>query len=106
MPRIKLYHISTIIYAGRWIDKMFGEGRGEVYSCIIFICNYDPFGRGKAVYRFRYREDEEKALYLGDGTYKIYLNTACFERFYYQYRKLMYYIAVDIVKDEHLVNQI
>ena len=48
-------------------------------SYIIFICNYDPFGRGKAVYRFRYREDEEKDLYLEDGTYKIYLNTACTE---------------------------
>ncbi len=48
-------------------------------SYIIFICNYDPFGRGKAVYRFRYREDEEKDLYLEDGTYKIYLNTACAE---------------------------
>ena len=48
-------------------------------SYIIFICNYDLFGRGKAVYRFRYREDEEKDLYLEDGTYKIYLNTACTE---------------------------
>lgn len=28
-------------------------------SYMIFICNCDPFGRGKAVYRFRYREDEE-----------------------------------------------
>ncbi len=48
-------------------------------SYIIFICNYDPFSRGKAVYRFSYREDEEKDLYLEDGTYKIYLNTACAE---------------------------
>ena len=79
MSRIKICYISTIIYAGRWIGKVFGEGGGEVYSCIIFICNYDPFGRGKAVYRFRYREDEEKDLYLEDGTYKIYLNTACAE---------------------------
>ena len=29
-----------------------------------------------------------------------------FERFYYQYRKLMYYIAVDIVKDEHLAEDV
>ena len=62
-------------------DKLKG---GQSYSelrdsYIIFICNYDPFGRGKAVYRFRYREDEEKDLYLEDGTYKIYLNTACAE---------------------------
>ena len=48
-------------------------------SYIIFICNYDPFGRGKAVYRFQYTENDEKDLYLGDGTYKIYLNTACAE---------------------------
>ena len=48
-------------------------------SYIIFICNYDPFGRGKAVYRFQYTEKDEKDLYLGDGTYKIYLNTACAE---------------------------
>ena len=48
-------------------------------SYIIFICNYDPFGRGKAVYRFQYTENDEKDLYLEDGTYKIYLNTACAE---------------------------
>ena len=40
-------------------------------SYIIFICNYDPFGWGKAVYRFQYTEKDEKDLYLGDGMYKI-----------------------------------
>lgn len=29
-----------------------------------------------------------------------------FEQFYYQYRKLMYYIAVDIVKDKHLAEDV
>lgn len=43
-------------------------------SYVIFICTFDPFGRG--LYRYTYTERcEEDGEPLGDGTYKIFLNT-------------------------------
>ena len=44
-------------------------------SYVIFICGYDPFGRGKSVYRFENRCLEEAELPFGDETVKIVLNT-------------------------------
>ena len=44
-------------------------------SFIIFICTYDPFGKGRYVYRFENRCLEDSTLALGDGTTKIFLNT-------------------------------
>ena len=46
-------------------------------SYVIFLCTYDPFGRGRAVYCFQEWENTEKDLPLDDGTCKIFLNTAC-----------------------------
>ena len=45
-------------------------------SFVIFIATYDPFGRGRYVYTFRNRCEEEDGLYLEDGTTKIILNAA------------------------------
>ncbi|MCD8221359.1 MAG: Rpn family recombination-promoting nuclease/putative transposase [Clostridiales bacterium] len=43
-------------------------------SYVIFICLFDPFGRGR--YRYTYREEcVEDGEPLGDGTCKIFLNT-------------------------------
>lgn len=44
-------------------------------SFIIFICVYDPFGKDKPVYNFRYRDADDPAIILEDETYKIVLNT-------------------------------
>ena len=44
-------------------------------SYVIFICGYDPFDRGKCVYRFENRCLDEPALAFGDETVKIVLNT-------------------------------
>lgn len=43
-------------------------------SFVIFLCRFDPFGRGRCRYTFqeRCREDGET---LGDGTCKVFLNT-------------------------------
>ena len=54
--------------------------RGEKYgklsdSFIIFICRFDYFKRGRSVYTFRARCDEDFSLLLGDGATKIFLNT-------------------------------
>lgn len=46
-------------------------------SFIIFICVYDPFGKDKALYNFRYRDLDDPTIVLEDETYKIVLNTKC-----------------------------
>ena len=53
--------------------------RGEHYSVlgesyIIFICCFDKFNRGRHIYTFRNRCDEDN-LSLNDGAVKIFLNT-------------------------------
>ena len=42
---------------------------------VIFICTFDPFGRGQYVYTFENRCEEEEDLKLNDGSYKIFINT-------------------------------
>lgn len=54
--------------------------KGEQYdklkdSYIIFICTFDPFGKGQYVYTFESRCEEVKGLKLEDGTRKLFLNT-------------------------------
>lgn len=43
-------------------------------SFVIFICTFDPFGRGRYCYTYREICDEDGAP-LGDGTVKIFLST-------------------------------
>ena len=44
---------------------------------VVFICTFDPFGRGKPIYNFQnYCVDYGKPIPLQDGTTKIFLNTA------------------------------
>ena len=54
--------------------------KGEDYtalrkSFVIFICTYDPFGKGRWVYTFENRCLEDQSVALGDGAVKIILNT-------------------------------
>lgn len=44
-------------------------------NTIIFICTFDPFGKGKYRYVFSNHCEEVPELNLGDGTRKIFLNT-------------------------------
>lgn len=43
-------------------------------SFVIFICTFDPFGRGRYCYTYREICDEDGAP-LNDGTVKIFLST-------------------------------
>ena len=54
--------------------------KGEDYralrkSFVIFICTYDPFGKGRWVYTFENRCKEDTTVTLGDEAVKIVLNT-------------------------------
>lgn len=55
--------------------------RGQEYgslknSYVIFICMYDPFKRGEAIYQFE-MFDPNLDLQLNDGAYTIVVNTKC-----------------------------
>ena len=43
-------------------------------SSVMFICTFDPFGKGLSRYTFRESCEEDQALRLGDGTRKIFYN--------------------------------
>ncbi|MBR2255922.1 MAG: hypothetical protein IJ899_00995 [Blautia sp.] len=54
--------------------------RGEDYdklkkSFIIFICTYDPFGKGRYIYTFDQTAREDRSVLLDDEAVKIVLNT-------------------------------
>ena len=54
--------------------------RGDDYSAlrksfVIFICTYDPFGKGRWAYTFENRCREDNSITLGDDAIKILLNT-------------------------------
>ena len=54
--------------------------KGEDYSklrrsFVIFICTYDPFGKGRWIYTFENLCREDPDISLGDGATKIILNT-------------------------------
>ena len=54
--------------------------KGEDYqklrkSFVIFICTYDPFGKGRWVYTFENRCREDTGITLDDEAVKIILNT-------------------------------
>lgn len=44
-------------------------------SFVIFICNYDPYGKARYSYTFRSQCEEDNAVLLDDGATKIILNT-------------------------------
>jgi len=44
-------------------------------SYIIFICPFDRFKRGRHIYTFRERCDEDNTITLDDGSVKIFLST-------------------------------
>lgn len=44
-------------------------------SYIIFICPFDRFKRGRHIYTFRERCDEDTSITLDDGSIKVFLST-------------------------------
>lgn len=53
--------------------------RGEEYdrlpkAYVIFLCNFDPFGKGRRVYSFENRCAEEQGLVLDDGAQTLFLS--------------------------------
>ena len=65
-------------------DFMFGKAMGDKVLCrdvlelpegrVLFLCTFDPFGKGYAKYSFQNLCKEDRELYLKDGTEKIFYN--------------------------------
>ena len=72
LPRRIRYYQSSVDQSILKPGMMYSELR-DTY--IIFICNHDPFGANRYVYRFENRCIEDLALRFGDGTVKVVVNT-------------------------------
>ena len=80
---MQAYRVTDIPKRSRYYQDMIDMlllDKGEEYdvlkkNIVIFICTFDPFGKGRHIYRFENRCIEETELLLGDETTKIILNT-------------------------------
>ena len=74
--RPRAYHI-VIGYDGLNLDTLKDSGNyGELPNAyVIFICTFDPFGKGRHIYSFQNYCTEDKNIVLEDGAYTVYLNT-------------------------------
>lgn len=69
--RIRYYHSQMdmdILLSGSSYENL-----PDVY--VIFICDFDPFGKEKYRYTFEAQCEEEPKLYLQDGCHSIFLST-------------------------------
>ena len=60
-------------------------GKGKDYielkkSYVIFICTFDPYGKGLPIYHFTYCCHEDDGLQMGDLTENIFLNATAADR--------------------------
>lgn len=70
-------------------------------SYVIFICDYDEFGKGRHIYTFENMCLEEPGLRLGDDTVKIILNTkGTMDDVGEAVKELLHYIAGQEPKSE------
>ena len=49
-------------------------------SYVIFLCKFDPLGRGKPVYQFSMRDNDEPEIILNDKTYTLLYNMSDFAK--------------------------
>lgn len=76
---------------------------------VIFICAYDPFGKGTAAYKFSMK-DEKSGLSLGDDSFTIILNTTAQKKkvppdlqpFFMYVSQLSVDDSDDLVRDIHM----
>ena len=74
--RARAYHI-VIGYDGLNVNTLKKSGNYEALpnTYVVFICTFDPFGKGRHIYSFQSYCTEDKEITLNDGAYTVYLNT-------------------------------
>ena len=86
--------------------------KGEIYrdlkeSIVIFICKFDPFGEGLSKYTFENICNENKELYLKDGTSKVFFNTKDYYKESKEDAKLfLEYIEKETTSENNFVKKI
>ena len=74
--RTRAYHIAIGLDA---LDKKSAKKSGSYDDLpdvfVIFICTFDPFGKGRHIYSFYRTCEEDNNLRLNDGAFTIFLNT-------------------------------
>lgn len=72
-------------------------------SYIIFICPFDKFKRGRHIYTFRERCDEDSTLTLNDGSVKIFLSTkGCINDISFELKNFLNYVDSGIITGNFL----
>lgn len=79
---------SELPYRSRYYQGMIDLNsieKGEDYdelkeSYVIFICTFDPFGKGMAQYTFENLCEEDTTIRLNDGTKKIFFNSTDYNK--------------------------
>ena len=74
--RPRAYHI-VIGHDGLNVETLRESGNYNDLpdAYVIFICTFDPFGKGRHIYSFQNYCTEDKDIALGDGAYTVFLNT-------------------------------
>ena len=74
--RPRAYHI-VIGYDGLNVKTLRDSGNYNDLpdAYVIFICTFDPFGKGRHIYSFENYCTEDKDIALVDGAYTVFLNT-------------------------------
>lgn len=71
-------------------------------SYVIFICNFDMFGRDWYVYPFQNYCDLDKEIQLNDGSHKIFVNTkGTVGNISPELKRILYYFNDGVVSDEY-----
>lgn len=72
-------------------------------SYVIFICNYDPYKQGRAIYTFQNWCDQDKMLLMGDKTTKVVVNTQGYEDKHItpELREVLHYLDDETVTGEY-----
>lgn len=79
---------SELPYRSRYYQGMIDLNsieKGDDYdelkeSYVIFICTFDPFGKGMAQYTFENLCEEDTTIRLNDGTKKIFFNSTNYDK--------------------------
>lgn len=96
LPRRGRYYSAALDIANLEKGKHYEKLR---QSFIIFVCRFDYFGKGEAIYTFERYDKKSQTSYL-DGSYIILLNTRCpEEKVPQELRSLFRYINTEEVAD-------
>ena len=91
-------------YQGMIDQEILSSGIDYIYlkeTYIIFICTYDPFGKGKYVYHFHMACDEDEEIQLQDKMNWIFYNTtADLSEAPGGIREFLNYVGNEIVDDD------